>query len=87
MKKRNLRAETQFTGELGRLFRTPRKADEILEEATNFFSHSADSCQKIDGTVMFYKIIADFEHKRWLVIFFTMNDRFVMLQSIRAFAV
>ncbi len=36
---------------------------------------------------MFYKIIADFEHKRWLVIFFTMNDRFVMLQSIRAFAV
>ena len=84
MRRRNIVHEHQFTAELYALIPDPKEADEILQGAVEWFSHSADLGQHLGGT-MWTKTISDFPHNRWLVIYYTMDLRSVHLQSVRHF--
>ena len=82
---RNIREEHLFSAELQDLIPNGRESDEVLEAALIWFSHRADSGEVIPGTQMHYKVVADFQRNRYLIIFYTMDDKKVYLQSVKPF--
>ncbi len=82
---RTIRQEGMFDHELSRLFSDAREADEILEGAIWWFSTLAELGDIIADTDIWYKIVPDLPHSRFLVMFYTMNEDTVFLHSIKAF--
>ncbi len=87
MKKREVREARDFTSELKALLPNTKEADELLSDAIAYLSYLAENGAMVGGTNIYFKIVPDvLRRKRFLVIFYTIDNGIVTLQSVRAFS-
>jgi hypothetical protein len=87
MQKREVREEPEFTSELKALFRgDTREADEFLRDTTTYLSCLAEDGSQVGGTKVYFKTVPDVRRRRFLVIFYTIDNGTVALHSIKSFS-
>ena len=86
MKKRGIREEADFTSELKALIPDTKESDELLRDATAWLGFMADEGMQISNTKIFVKIVPDSKPKRFLAIFYTIDNGTVALHSIKSFS-
>jgi len=88
MKRREIQAEGTFTSELAILLPNAKVADEILDGATLALWYMAEEIGiKIPDTDIYCVMASDFPNKRFLAVFYTIDNGCVSLQSVKAVAI
>jgi hypothetical protein len=87
MSQRKIREERGFSADIKGLFHKPEDMENFLEGARIFFCMMAEKGKQISGTSVFTKAVPDYPRKRFLVIYYTFDDKLVCLHNIKSFVI